>query len=190
VVFSFGTGFVMRLDVRQRRRPRVSASQRHHWIAVERQRILRELAAASCDATLDRRVFTFLLDELAVDETFAGLVGEPTHISEREYGHAIVVALLLRHSWREDDLEHCAKRLGIVEQRSVKKTVIANSASLTESNQVAFSWVSANESWNSAVDQVLRTIAARIIATRQPAAREALRRLSEDVRLLAKPQIG
>ena len=172
--------------MRHRRRPRASASERRRWITTERPRIIRELAGAAFDATLDRRVFTFLLDELAVDETFAALVGEPTHILEREYGYALVVALLLRHSWREDDLEHCARRLGIIEQSSVKKTAVVHSARIAESNQSAF----ADESWNSAIDQVSRTIAARIIATTHPAAREALRRLSEDVRLLAKPQVG
>jgi hypothetical protein len=65
----------------------------------------------------DRRLLTALLEELGVDDTFHVLVGCPETVPEERYGHAIATALLLRHSWRPDDLEECAQRLGLIASR-------------------------------------------------------------------------
>lgn len=55
-----------------------------------------------------------LLDELHVDDQFEELVGQPTMLPPRQYPHAVAVALMLRHSWRSDDLAWMAKRLGLL----------------------------------------------------------------------------
>jgi hypothetical protein len=75
--------------------------------------MLAELAAAASSLRLNRSLLVNLLEELGADETFAVLVGEPSRIPKRQFGQAIAVGLLLRHSWRPDDLEECAKRLGL-----------------------------------------------------------------------------
>jgi hypothetical protein len=54
-----------------------------------------------------------VLEELAPDDAFVELLGEPEKIARNEYGQAFAVALLLRHSWRPDDLEQCADKLGL-----------------------------------------------------------------------------
>lgn len=76
-----------------------------------RSQVLEELAAQASIVRLDRDLLVTLLEELGTDETFVALVGEPTRIPKKAFGQAIAVALLLRHSWRPDDLEECANRL-------------------------------------------------------------------------------
>jgi hypothetical protein len=46
-----------------------------------------------------------------------------------------------------------------------------------------------DSTWNAALEQVLKTVDARIAATPQPAGQEALRRLREDLLLLLRPQL-
>lgn len=62
---------------------------------------------------MGRDLVTSLLEELAPDDAFVELVGEPEGITKSKYGQALAVALLLRHSWRPDDLEQCAEKLGL-----------------------------------------------------------------------------
>ena len=54
-----------------------------------------------------------LLEELGADEMFFALVGDPRRVPKRRFGQALAVMLLLRYSWRPDDLEGCANRLGL-----------------------------------------------------------------------------
>jgi hypothetical protein len=62
---------------------------------------------------LDRALLAMLLEELGADEMFFALIGEPGRVPKRKFGQALAVMLLLRHSWRPDDLEECANRLGL-----------------------------------------------------------------------------
>jgi hypothetical protein len=54
---------------------------------------------------------------LYADELFIALVGDPKTIPPRRYAHAVAVAIALRHSWRPDDLDAVADRLGVSEAR-------------------------------------------------------------------------
>jgi hypothetical protein len=55
-----------------------------------------------------------LLEELYVDEAVQELLGKPTNeLRGRDYPQAVAVALILRHSWRADDLASILERLGI-----------------------------------------------------------------------------
>ena len=60
-------------------------------------------------------LFALVLDELYADDLFTELVGDPNAIPQRGYAHAVAVAIALRHSWRLDDLQAVAGRLGIVQ---------------------------------------------------------------------------
>ena len=95
------------------RHRRQDPSERRDWVEVPRRQFLEELAAAASTVRLGRDLFLTLLEELGVDETFVALLGEPKRIPKSRFGHAIAVLLLLRHSWRPDDLEECANRLGL-----------------------------------------------------------------------------
>lgn len=62
--------------------------------------------------TWSSSLLRLLLDELYVDDLFADLMGQPpASLSTGQYPQAIAVALLLRHSWRPDDLASFAGRL-------------------------------------------------------------------------------
>jgi hypothetical protein len=53
-----------------------------------------------------------LIEELYIDESIDDLLGEPPgDLPARRYPEAIAVALILRHSWRPDDLAWIVERL-------------------------------------------------------------------------------
>jgi hypothetical protein len=55
-----------------------------------------------------------LIEELYIDESIDDLLGEhPRDLQMRRYPEAIAVALILRHSWRADDLAWIVERLGL-----------------------------------------------------------------------------
>ena len=111
-----GKDFVLRLShvpERTFRDRRESPARRRAWVAATRREMLEELAAAASSLRLNRSLLLNVLEELGADETFVALVGEPSRIPQRQFGQALAVGLLLRHSWRHDDLEQCANRLGL-----------------------------------------------------------------------------
>ena len=83
------------------------------WRQTERPRVLRRIASRTADLTWSRTLLRPLLEELYVDETFEELVGPLDCIPIRQYPHAVAIALVLRHSWRPDDLRQFAKQLGL-----------------------------------------------------------------------------
>jgi len=54
-----------------------------------------------------------LLEEMWVGEEFETLLGPPRALDWSRYPQAIAVAIILRHSWRRDDLRRTARRLGL-----------------------------------------------------------------------------
>jgi hypothetical protein len=55
-----------------------------------------------------------LIEELYVDESLDDLLGEHPHaLPTSRYAEAIAAALILRHSWRADDLTWILERLGL-----------------------------------------------------------------------------
>jgi hypothetical protein len=55
-----------------------------------------------------------LIEELYIDESIEALLGEhPLALPKRRYPEAMAVALILRHSWRADDLACIVERLGL-----------------------------------------------------------------------------
>jgi hypothetical protein len=54
-----------------------------------------------------------LIEELYIEEEFNALLGDPEVLPRRRYPQAIALALVLRHSWRPDDLACILRRLRI-----------------------------------------------------------------------------
>jgi hypothetical protein len=55
-----------------------------------------------------------LIEELYIDESIEALLGKHPHaLPMRRYPEAVAVALILRHSWRADDLACMVERLGL-----------------------------------------------------------------------------
>ena len=59
-------------------------------------------------------LLALLIEELYIDESLDDLLGDhPRDLPARRYPEAIAVALVLRHSWRADDLACIVERLGL-----------------------------------------------------------------------------
>lgn len=56
-------------------------------------------------------LFLTLVEELHVGDELADLVGDLSSLAPTEYPQAIAMALVLRHSWRVDDLDDLMRRL-------------------------------------------------------------------------------
>jgi hypothetical protein len=89
------------------------AIQITHWRRHSRLAVLRKLAEAASGLTLNRRLLDLLLEELHISDDFDVLVGRVAHLPASQYPRLLAIALLLRHSWRPDDLARTAKRLGL-----------------------------------------------------------------------------
>ena len=78
-----------------------------------------------------------LLEELYVDDGLEGLLGKPPNeLQVRQYPQAIAAALILRHSWRADDLACILERLGMTNGR---KSTLARPSPKTTRKRVNFS---------------------------------------------------
>ena len=63
-----------------------------------------------------------LVEELYADDGLEELLGKsPSELPVRQYPQAVAVALILRHSWRADDLACILARLGVRHGSSLKK---------------------------------------------------------------------
>ena len=63
-----------------------------------------------------------LVEELYVDDGLEELLGKaPGRLQVRQYPQAVAVALILRHSWRADDLACILERLGVTNGASFKE---------------------------------------------------------------------
>jgi ParB/RepB/Spo0J family partition protein len=83
------------------------------WRTELRPRALRLIASRTSKLAWSRGLIATLLDELNVDAMFTELVGRPQGLASRRYPQAIAVALVLRHSWRREELVKFAKRFGV-----------------------------------------------------------------------------
>jgi hypothetical protein len=70
-----------------------------------------------------------LTEELYIDESIDDLLGEhPRDLPTRRYPEAIAVALILRHSWRADDLAWIVERLGLKGRAPAGRKTAAHSS--------------------------------------------------------------
>ncbi len=67
-----------------------------------------------------------LVEELYVDDGIEELLGKaPGRLQVRQYPRAVAVALILRHSWRADDLACILERLGMTRGPFTAETKVA-----------------------------------------------------------------
>jgi hypothetical protein len=70
-----------------------------------------------------------LLEELYADDGLEKLLGNsPSELQVRQYPQAVALALILRHSWRADDLACILARLGVTAGRSSTKSQLSQLA--------------------------------------------------------------
>ena len=70
-----------------------------------------------------------LIEELYIDESIEALLGEhPNALPTRRYPEAIAVALILRHSWRADDLACIVERLGLNRATRAQRKSVAGAS--------------------------------------------------------------
>ena len=70
-----------------------------------------------------------LIEELYIDESIEALLGEhPQALPRRRYPEAIAVALILRHSWRADDLACIIERLALNRGTRARRKSIAGTS--------------------------------------------------------------
>ena len=95
---------------------RSANGRRRVWRRQVRPKILRSAAVATKSLQWSPKLFEVLLEELHIDASLEELLGRtvrrlPTH----RYPQAIALALILRHSWRDDDLADIVERLGLID---------------------------------------------------------------------------
>jgi hypothetical protein len=83
------------------------------WRRNQRLDDLRVLNARAASLRWTPTLLKALLEELHVDDAFEGLVGRPARLSVEQYPQAVALAIALKHSWRPDDLQRIARRLGL-----------------------------------------------------------------------------
>lgn len=82
------------------------------WRQRTRLRIVHSAVVATKSLRWSPTLIETLLEELHTDEGFDALLGAtPKGLPRHKYAQAVAVALILRHSWRADDLAHILKRL-------------------------------------------------------------------------------
>jgi hypothetical protein len=70
-----------------------------------------------------------LIEELYIDESIDDLLGAHRHdLPTRRYPEAIAIALILRHSWRADDLAYIVERLGLNGGTRARRKSIASTS--------------------------------------------------------------
>ena len=84
------------------------------WRRDDRPEALRAAVRRTKGLRWSASLLELLIEELYVDESIEALLGEHPHaLRTRRYPEAIAVALILRHSWRADDLACIVERLGL-----------------------------------------------------------------------------
>lgn len=82
------------------------------WRRDVRPRAVSSAVAATASLRWSRSLMEVLLEELYVDDSLEELLGKASdELQVRQYPQAVAVALILRHSWRADDLACILKRL-------------------------------------------------------------------------------
>ena len=92
------------------------------WRRERRAEDLRALVQQCKRIRWSSRLLQLLVEELYVGDELVALIGPLRRVALRRYPEAVAVSLILRHSWRHDDLRTLARRLGIaLRPRSTKR---------------------------------------------------------------------
>lgn len=105
-----------------RRSPAPTDATTKRWRRDVRPRTVRSAVSATASLRWSPSLMKVLLEELYVDDGLEELLGKASNkLQMRQYPQAIAVALILRHSWRADDLACILERLGVTNGRSLKE---------------------------------------------------------------------
>lgn len=83
------------------------------WRKEQRLGSLRLLEERSRRLTWSPTMLRLLLQEMWVEDEFTQIVGPSASLPISRYPQAVAFAIALRHSWRRDDLQRIARRLGL-----------------------------------------------------------------------------
>jgi hypothetical protein len=120
-----------------RRRPAPTDATTKRWRRDVRPRAVRSAVSATAMLRWSPSLMEALLEELYVDDGFEELLGKsPSELQIRQYPGAVAAALILRHSWRADDLACILERLGMTIGR---KSTLARSSPKATRKRVTFS---------------------------------------------------
>ena len=79
-----------------------------------RPRIVQDLISATERLRWSPTLIEVLLEELYADDDIETLLAVAAKkLRHRQYPQAVVLAIILRHSWRPDDLASIVERLGL-----------------------------------------------------------------------------
>ena len=107
------------------------------WRRDVRPRTVRSAVSATASLRWSPSLMKVLVEELYVDDGLEELLGKaPSRLQVRQYPQAVAVALILRHSWRADDLACILERLGMTNGR---KSTFARPSPKTTRKRVSFS---------------------------------------------------
>ena len=99
---------------RSRRSEASTDAATRRWRRDVRPQLVSSAVSATEALRWSPALINVLLEELYVDEAVQELLGKtPNELRGRDYPQAVAVALILRHSWRADDLASILERLGI-----------------------------------------------------------------------------
>jgi len=96
-------------------------SEAIRWRAEVRTQEVRLITERAKNLKWSPLLLDLLLQELFVDDAVSHAVGNIRRLPRRQYAEALAIALVLRHSWRVDDLREMATRLGLTLPRSRKR---------------------------------------------------------------------
>ena len=109
-----------------RRSPAPTDATTKRWRRDVRPRSVRLAVSATASLRWSPSLMKVLVEELYVDDSLEELLGKaPSRLLVRQYPQAVAVALILRHSWRADDLASILERLGVTAGGSLKKSKFA-----------------------------------------------------------------
>ena len=120
-----------------RRSPAPTDATTKRWRRDVRPRAVRSAVSATAMLRWSPSLMEVLLEELYVDDGLEGLLGKSRgDLQVRQYPGAVAAALILRHSWRADDLACILERLGMTNGR---KSTLARPSPKTTRKRVSFS---------------------------------------------------
>jgi hypothetical protein len=123
------SGPAPRAGMKRRRSPASTDATTKRWRRDVRPRAVRSAVAATATLRWSQSLMEVLLEELYVDDGLENLLGKsPNELQVRQYPQAVAVALILRHSWRADDLACILARLGVTAGGSSAKSKLSQLA--------------------------------------------------------------
>ena len=99
---------------------RVGSGHIRFWRSEIRPKVVRSAADGTKGLRWSRPLFEALIEELHVDDSLEELIGQRvTTLTKGQYPQAVALALILRHSWRDDDLADMVERVRLTGRRRV-----------------------------------------------------------------------